>query len=246
MQVTAIQTEKITHIDDLSSFIELHVPQLEEKSIVVVTSKIISILEGNVRDKSVLKQSLIKQESEYYIEESLWEKYHLYITRKRDILIANAGIDESNSNGKYILWPKDPFQSAITIWNALRTRRKISDLGVIVTDSRLTPLRWGTLGLGIAWCGFEPLNDYRGTPDIFGEPLKVTQSSILDGLAASAVLCMGEGKEQTPLCTITNIPFVHFVDHSPSADEINRLSIAIEEDIYAPILVSEKWKKGEA
>jgi putative folate metabolism gamma-glutamate ligase len=245
MHVAPIHTRPIIDKGDICAFLDEFLPPLKERSIIVITSKIVSILEGRTVDKPADKKELVKQEAEYFIEESVWKKYNLLITRKNDIMIANAGIDESNANGRFILWPKDPFFTCAVIWNHLRIRHDRKLLGVIITDSRLTPLRWGTLGIGLAWCGFEPLNDYRGTPDIFGEPLKVTQSSVLDGIAAAAVLVMGEGSEQTPLAIVTNIPFVRFTNHPPTEKERKKLQIAIEDDVYAPLLTSGKWEKGK-
>lgn len=244
MHIAPIRTQPIISPGNICTVLDDTLPKLEENSLVVITSKIVSILEGRTLEKTHDKKTLIKQEADYYIEEALWEKYHLLITRKENILIANSGVDESNANGRFILWPSKPFVTAETIWTHLRKKHALKNLGVIITDSRLTPLRWGTLGVGLAWCGFLPLNDYRGTPDIFGEPLKVTQSGILDGLAAAAVLTMGEGKEQTPLCVISEVPFVQFLDHAPTEEEKQKLRIDVEDDIYSPLLVSDKWKKS--
>ncbi|MCX8008126.1 MAG: coenzyme F420-0:L-glutamate ligase [Patescibacteria group bacterium] len=246
MRVSPIRTSPVTTQGDICTFLDSVLPRIEERSILVITSKIVSILEGRIAEKTIDKRTLVKQEADYYIEEEyLWNTYRLLITRKNDILIANSGIDESNANGKFILWPKDPFKTATTVWEYVRRSHALSSFGVIITDSRLTPLRWGTLGVGIAWCGFEPLNDYRGHPDIFGVPLKVTKAGVLDGLAAAAVLVMGEGKEQTPLALITDLPFVNFTNHPPRESERDAMRITPEDDIYAPLLVSDKWKKGK-
>jgi F420-0:gamma-glutamyl ligase len=97
----------------------------------------------------------------------------------------------------------------------------------------------------LAHSGFEALNDYRNTPDIFGRIMQVTQANIAEALAASSVVVMGEGAEQTPLAIINDVPFVHFQDRNPSKEELEALTISIEEDIYAPLLTSVTWKKGE-
>ena len=51
---------------------------------------------------------LIKKEAERYAHSHLKSWKNLYITVKGHTLIANAGIDESNANGYYILWPRRP------------------------------------------------------------------------------------------------------------------------------------------
>src|SRR5689334_15009196 len=101
MHVTPIRTSPVIDSGDISTFLDDFLPPIQERTIVVITSKIVSILEGSVEEKKD-KQELIKREADYYIDENLWEKYHLYITRKESILIANSGIDESNANGKFI------------------------------------------------------------------------------------------------------------------------------------------------
>ena len=105
-------------------------------------------------------------------------------------------------------------------------------------------MRWGVTGITIAHSGFKALNDYREKPDIFGRKLKVTQTNIMDGLASSAVLAMGEGKEQTPLALLEDIPFVRFHARNPSQRELKDLHISVEDDLYAPLLQSAKWKQG--
>ena len=107
-------------------------------------------------------------------------------------LVPSGGIDESNGDGKYILWPKDVDAVADRIWQFLRDMYKISACGVIITDSHSSPLRWGTTGFGLSYCGFQPLTDYVGTPDLFGRPYQFQKRSVLDGISGGAVVVMGE------------------------------------------------------
>lgn len=249
MLVTPIKTPAIVQTGNITEILDAALDQhaLTEKSILVITSKIVSILEGSVISITNRpdKEMLIQEQADQYIDPSS-SKYGVTLTIKEYILIASSGIDESNGNGKYILWPKDPFASAKKVWEHLRKKYSLTNVGVLITDSRITPLRWGTIGVGIAWCGFQPLNNYIGTPDIFGHQLRMTKQSVLDGLAASAVLCMGEGAEQTPLCTITAIPFVNFTDAPPTATEIQSLRIEPADDIFAPLLTAAPWKRGKS
>ena len=73
----------------------------------------------------------------------------------------------------------------------------------------------------------------------------MTKVAVVDGLAASAVLVMGEGREQTPIAVINNVPFVKFQNRNPTEQELNELQIAIEDDVYAPLLKSVDWRKGK-
>jgi putative folate metabolism gamma-glutamate ligase len=244
MIVTPFKTKAVVVGDSLLSILKNSLPKLSDGDILVVTSKIVSICEGAVvkNDGSVNKHDLIKQEADTYLDVPLSQAYGVTITIKDNKLVANAGIDESNGNGYFILWPRDAFASATILWNHLRQKYSVQNLGVIITDSHIMPLQWGTRGRAIAWCGIEPLKNYIGSPDIFGHNLHVTKASIIDGLAAAAVTVMGEGNEQTPLAVIKDVPFVTFVNHPPSKKEIDALTIKPADDIYAPLLTSVQWK----
>ena len=113
MKVTPVKTHKITSKDkDICKVLEKYIPKLSEKSVVAVTSKIVSICEGRmVRIGSKTKDELVEKEAELYLPRHM-SKYDFCISIKRGIFIASAGIDESNGNGYYILWPKDPQKSA--------------------------------------------------------------------------------------------------------------------------------------
>lgn len=245
--VTPIKTHKITPNDcTIDKLLDQYLPtDIPERSVVAVTSKIVSICGGRVvKVGDVEKEALVAQEAEWYLplSENL---YGVSITIKNNVIIASAGIDESNGNGYYVLWPENPQQSANEIRRTVREIRGVREVGVIVTDSRLSPLRWGVTGVGIAHSGFQAVNDMIGKPDIFGRPLHVTKVNIMDGLAASGVFVMGESSEQTPLAIISDIPHIVFQDHDPTEQELNKLKITMKEDIFAPILKRAPWKTGK-
>lgn len=246
MKVTTHKTKAIVSGDDLFAILDTSLPRIDENSIVVVTSKIVSICEGTLvkMDEHTTKETLVEQEADLFvpIEKSNWG---YQITTKESIMAGSAGIDESNGNGYFILWPRDPQKSAERIWRHIKNKFSLKNLGIVIVDSRLTPLRWGTVGVALSHCGFKALNDYRGSADIFGRELKVTQSSIRDGLAAAAVLLMGEGAEQTPLATITDVPFVQFQQNPPTPEELANLQIELSADVFGPVFASPLWKKGK-
>jgi putative folate metabolism gamma-glutamate ligase len=246
MIVKSIRTKKVLPGDYIFQLLDESLPKLKDRDIVVVTSKIVSICEGNVDPDTTEKNKhrLIRKESEQYIEDKRSFRFGFTISIKESILIANAGIDESNGNGNLILWPKDPHKSAKYIWKYLMKKFSLTNLGVILTDSHILPLRWGTRGIGLSWCGFLPLTNYIGKPDIFDRNLRVTKRNTLDGLAAAAVVVMGEGNEQTPLALIRDVPFVEFIDNPPTKKEIEKLRFSINEDVYSPLLTAAAWKKG--
>jgi len=169
--------------------------------------------------------------------------YNIYLTIKNGILIPSAGIDESNVNDIYVLYPKNVQQTAISIWQYLRKKYYIQNLGVLITDSHTTIMRRGVTGIALGWCGFEPLYSYINKPDIYGKPLRVTQVNILDSLATIAVFAMGEGNEQTPLAIISKAPKISFLDRPPTLQEEKSVIIPMEEDLYGPLLESALWLK---
>lgn len=245
MHITPYKTPKLSDQQSLPALIDAHLPVLHEQEIVVVTSKIVSICYGDVvqDDGSIDKKDLIRQEADYYLGSQYPTPYGHTITIKNNVLIPSAGIDESNGAGNFILWPRHLQQHTNQLWEHIRLQRGLRHVGVIVTDSKTTPLRWGTSGIGLSWCGFEAFKDYRGTPDIFGRQLRTTKTNILDGLAAASVLVMGEGNEQTPLAVISDVSFITFQEHAPTQEELSNLSIELADDIYAPLLTSVAWSK---
>lgn len=245
MHISAIHTEKVTaDSQGLFPFLDTHISEFVQHSILVVTSKVVSICEGRVvKIGSVDKQMLIESESEYFIPPSK-SKYNITLTQANNLIMPSAGIDESNGNGFYVLWPQDPQKSANSIREYLCRRFGLTRVGVIISDSRTSPQRWGTTGVSIAHSGFAALNNYIGTPDIFGRKLVMTQSNIADALAQSAVVVMGEGREQTPLAVISDIPFVRFQQRDPTQHELHDLHIDIIDDVYAPLLTAVDWKQG--
>lgn len=262
MKVTAIKTHKITVKDsDLIKILDEYLPKISEKSILAITSKIVSTTEGRLVKMDEVdpasaryqtapgfgeakKDELIKQEAQYYLPRGQ-NPYNVSFTITRNMLAATAGIDESNGNGYYILWPKNPQKSANKIRQYLKTRFKLKNVGVIITDSRTSPLRWGVTSVAIAYSGLKPLKNYIGEKDLFERKFEFEKLSIVDSLASSASVVMGEGNEQTPLAIISNIPFVDFQNRNPTEKELKELYISIEEDLYGPFLKNVKWKKGK-
>ena len=230
MQIQAIKTRVFEEKEDLISFICKYVKKLPEESILVITSKVVALAEGRTVEFVNEKQkiALIKKESSFALE----TKY-TWLTIKDGMVMASAGIDESNAMGKLILLPKDSFRSADEIRKKLKKIFKIKKLGVLITDSRIFPLRAGIVGVVLGYAGFHGVRDYRGNKDIFGRVLKMSRTDVGDSLATAAVLCMGEGKEQQPLALITDAPIVF-------AEKINKKELLInpKDDLYLPLFQS--------
>ncbi len=213
--------------EHLEDFIFEYIPAVQENSIIVVTSKIVALSEGRTcdDDSEETKERLTKQESEWMMQ----TKY-VWLTLKDGMLVASAGIDRSNANGKLILLPKDSFQTAARIREVIQKKYDVHNIGVLITDSRLLPLRAGALAYAIGYAGFKGIRDNRGKPDIFGRELLYSQTDVADGLASAAVICMGEGAEQIPLALIVDPP----VEWTDEPNDPKELVIPPEEDVYRP------------
>lgn len=246
MQVKAIKTRKFLPPKDNLWELLSAIKSLKENSVVAVTSKVVSIGEGRcIPLNQIEKDELIVKEADKYLpREVVPNKWTMY-TLKNNMLIAAAGIDESNANGYYILWPKDPELSAKKIWQFLKKKFQLKNLGIIITDSKVNPLRRGVMGLAISYYGFKPLKDYRGKTDLFGRRFEMETTDLPDSLATAAVLEMGEGSEQQPLAIITDVPYIEFIlgEYNPRKSD-SSFEIPEKEDLYYPFLSSVPWKKG--
>ncbi|OGH17095.1 MAG: hypothetical protein A3C30_01780 [Candidatus Levybacteria bacterium RIFCSPHIGHO2_02_FULL_40_18] len=244
MQVRTIKTEKIIPRSiGLFELLDKYINEFSEESILAIASKVVSICEGRVAPvEGSDKDELVKKEADFYLPKEE-NDYNIYLTIKNNILVPTAGIDESNGGGYYILWPKNPQKTVNQIREYLTKRFNVKWVGVIITDSKTTPLRWGTSGVSIAHSGFLALKNYIGKPDIFGKSMRITKGAVADSLAASAVLVMGEGNEQTPMAIISDVPFVEFQDGNPTKKELDELKIAIKNDVYGSILKRAPWHR---
>ena len=237
MQIKALKTKIFREREELVPFILKYIKKLPERSVLVVTSKIVALSEGRTvaidpkipHDK--MREQIIRSESEYMLR----TKY-TWLTIKDGMVMSSAGIDESNADGKVILLPKNSFRAAAELRGALKKKYKVKNLGVLITDSRLFPLRAGIVGAAVGYAGFKGVRDYRGNPDIFGRLLKLSRTDVADSLATAAVLAMGEGRERQPLAVITEPP-VEF------SAKINKKELMVDprEDMYQPLF--EKIKK---
>ena len=246
MKVKAIKSRKFLPPKDNLWDLLSGIKSLKEGLVVAVTSKVVSIGEGRcIPVDKISKDELAMMEADKYIPREASPGGWILHTIKNNMLIASSGADESNGANYYILWPKNPQKSVKKIWGFLTKKFGIKNLGVIITDSRLVPLRRGVVGIAISYFGFKPLRDYRGTKDIFGREFKMETSNIPDSLASAAVLEMGEGSERKPIAIIEDVPYIEFIEKQfkpKTADD--SFDIAEKEDMFYPFLSSVTWKKG--
>jgi coenzyme F420-0:L-glutamate ligase/coenzyme F420-1:gamma-L-glutamate ligase len=127
----------------------------------------------------------------------------LVVAHKLGFVLANAGVDQSNIThegelDRVLLLPENPDVSAALLREELRARSG-ADVGVIVNDSLGRPWRNGTVGVALGAAGVVCLQDLRGTADLFGRTLRVTEVGVGDELASAASLLMGQAGEGTPV-----------------------------------------------
>ncbi|OLB71396.1 coenzyme F420-0:L-glutamate ligase [archaeon 13_2_20CM_2_52_21] len=194
--------------------------RLKNRDIVAVSSKIVGIAENRIRQlDNVRPRSEARRLSRRY---SLTPAFAQAVLDEADIVVggvrgalltvkngdavANAGIDRKNApEGSVVLWPRNADLSARNIGRSIR-RMLGKNVGVVIVDSRVSPMRLGTTGFAIGCTGFEAIEDIRGTVDLFGRRMEITVRAIADGIAASAQLVMGEASELIPFAIVRGAP----------------------------------------
>ena len=179
--------------DDLSALLVSAMSPLEPRDgdILVVTHKVVSKAEGAMAPAAT--------DEEY--RTAIASEAAAVIRRRSDMVIAvtrhgfvcaNAGVDRSNVTGdRVVLLPRNPDRSA----HRIRTRI-LKDLGVelavIISDTFGRAWRRGLVDVAIGVAGIGPILDLKGTTDMHGRTLEVTEVAIADEVAAAAELAMGK------------------------------------------------------
>jgi coenzyme F420-0:L-glutamate ligase / coenzyme F420-1:gamma-L-glutamate ligase len=149
--------------------------------------------------------------------------------KEGSILIANAGLDESNvEKGQCIGWPKDPVRSVKQLKKDIE-KSIGGDIAIILSDSCVRPGRMGVTACALCVSGIDPIHAQKGKHDLFGKPLRITMEAVADQLATAANVLMGNADQ--------SIPFVLIRDHTvPFTSYSGWVSgIRVEEDIFAPL-----------
>lgn len=180
---------------DLAAEILAAAPWLADDDVLVVTSKVVSKLEGRTvtapadpEARDALRRSLIDDEAVRVVA----RRGELTITANRNGLVqAAAGIDGSNvAADQLALLPVDPDASAARLRAALADRGV--RVAVLVTDTMGRAWRAGQTDVAIGAAGIAVRHGYEGAVDDHGNPLRVTDIAVADELAAAADLVKGK------------------------------------------------------
>lgn len=242
MNIKSIKTNIITENDDILNIVQKYITTVKDYSVLAVSSKIVSLTEGSYIEDWQDKDAEIIKQSQMYLPrvDSKYKTIHT-ITKGTNMLA--AGIDESNANGKLITWPKDPLNTARLIRNELISKHNLNNFGVIIVDSTSRPFRIGAIGTSLASCGINEIKDYRGAKDLFAKTIDISQQNVVEALASTSVLAMGEGTEQTPMCLIDKPINVTF-DAEAYATCYEATSKEYLLDVYEPFWKAVDWQIG--
>lgn len=182
--------------DDLAAAIADCAPWLRDGDILIVTSKIVSKVEGRLMqsprdpdERDAARRKLVEQEAVRVVA----RKGRTLITENRlGIVQAASGIDGSNVHGDELaLLPEDPDASAAALRSALTALLGVTT-AVIVTDTMGRAWRIGQTDAAIGAAGLAVVHGYAGAADGQGNALVVTEVAVADELAAAGDLVKGK------------------------------------------------------
>ncbi|MEU4743438.1 coenzyme F420-0:L-glutamate ligase [Actinosynnema sp. NPDC023658] len=220
--------------DDLAAAVASAAPWLADGDVVVVTSKVLSKVEGRLiavpadpEARDAVRRQWVEAES----VRVLARRGRTLITEnKLGIVQAASGVDASNVAGDEIaLLPVDPDASAAALRSALASLLGVS-VAVVVTDTMGRTWRVGQTDAAIGSSGLAVLHRYAGSVDPHGNPLVVTEVAVADEIAAAADLVKGK-LGAVPVAVVRGLPVSD--DGScardltrPVADDLFRLGTA--------------------
>jgi coenzyme F420-0:L-glutamate ligase/coenzyme F420-1:gamma-L-glutamate ligase len=179
--------------DDLTALLVEALAPLRPRDgdILVVTHKIVSKAEGAIAPAATEEayRNVVASEATSIVRRR--GDMVIAVTR-HGFVCANAGVDRSNVTGdRVVLLPRDPDRSAHRIRSRLQRDLGV-DLAVVISDTFGRAWRTGVVDVAIGISGIRPILDLKGTTDMHGRMLEVTEVAIADEVAAAAELAMGK------------------------------------------------------
>lgn len=194
--------------DDLAAAVVGCAPWLRDDDVLVVTSKIVSKVEGRVvaapadpDERDAARRRLVDQEAVRVVA----RKHRTLITENRlGIVQAASGIDGSNVHGDELaLLPEDPDASARALREAIARLAGVT-VAVVVTDTMGRAWRIGQTDAAIGAAGLAVSHPYEGGADGHGNELVVTEIAVADELAAAGDLVKGK-LGSTPVAVVRGL-----------------------------------------
>jgi len=183
--------------DDLAAAIATAAPWLRDGDVLVVTSKVLSKVEGRLvavpadpQAREAARRQLVRSEAVRVV--ARYGENYMITENKLGIVQAASGVDASNvASGEVALLPENPDASAAALREALRALLGVQ-VAVVVIDTMGRAWRMGQIDAAIGSAGLRVLHRYAGTIDAQGNELAVTEVAIADEIAAAADLVKGK------------------------------------------------------
>lgn len=187
--------------------------EIQDGDIIAIASKVISASQNSfvviddivVTDKAMVLSTQTGLDTRYVqavLDDCVGDIYGIgrgfILCESRYGVCSNAGVDNSNvPPDKLFLLPS----------NLELELERIADhfgkhIGLIVTDSRSIPGRYGVTGIALAAMGLKGFVDERGRKDIYDRTMRITTRAVADQLSSGSVLLMGECDELIPFVVI--------------------------------------------
>lgn len=249
MEILPIKTPILTSGDSFASILLEH-GDIRDDDIIVVSSKAIATVEGAAiclsdieatTEAEDLTRELGKSAAYYQVVLDETTRMNgtiiqsvngIVLTELKpdgltegSILVPNAGLDRSNIEEGYVIgWPKDPVESAQNL------RAALGNVGIIITDSGLSPRRKGVISFALTVSGFDPFVSMIGKSDLFGQSMHITEEAVADQLSTAANFIMGNTNQSIPAVVIRGhgIPLNDFSGWVPGIER--------EKDIYHKVI----------
>ncbi|PPK69811.1 coenzyme F420-0:L-glutamate ligase/coenzyme F420-1:gamma-L-glutamate ligase [Actinokineospora auranticolor] len=216
--------------DDLTGAVAAAAPWLRSGDVVVVTSKVVSKVEGRLLRvptdpdaRDAARRRAVLDEADKVIA----RKGRTLITVNKHIGVVQAasGVDASNVAGDEIaLLPADPDASAFALRAGLRERLGV-EVAVVITDTMGRAWRVGQTDAAIGASGLRVVLSYAGSVDAHGNELAVTQMAVADEIAGAADLVKGK-LGGVPVAVLRGLAIV---DDGSTARDLVR---PVEEDLF--------------
>ena len=194
--------------DDLAAAIASAAPWLADGDVVVVTSKVVSKVEGRLvpvpegADREALRLQAVEDEAVRVVAR---RGPLASVQTRQGWVVAAAGIDASNvGKDALVLLPEDADASARGLRERLRELLGV-DVGVVVSDTFGRTWREGLTDVAIGAAGLPALIDHRGSVDAFGNTLETTRTALVDELASAADLVKGK-LAAVPVAVVRGLP----------------------------------------